>query len=216
MRTSLLEGLRHVDWPAIARVYGNCHATLIGSIVTWWTRQGPDFCAFEAGPRHGRPGTQKAGACDAILAQGTRPEVVVEVEGTNHLGRLEQIGDFLESPMDDLRGLHSGILVAYPTGANATDTGRGREVDWTRLSGLAESMTSTVADQTIIIVTIGKKYEAECSSSPLLRTRNNYYHSSVCDVSARQFLNGRMDGPLCYFPRDAGRAAGPSPVGRLA
>ncbi len=186
---NILEELSKVNWQAAIKTYGNAHASLIGLLVAWWNNISEHHWTLEAAPSWGGRDT---GYCDAILCANNGPRIIVEVEGTNYVAKLDTIQNYFQA--EHMESLYAGILLSY---AYRVQNREYVKPPTQELFVRSINITQENPDKELILITAYKHYE---SIVPEIRRReHDYYCGRICKIESLRVVNGDLMGRRIYY-----------------
>jgi len=188
---------RSVPWGILPRLRGNPHSSLIGLLSHWWLNRAADSWVLDGPPQitgtvNGEPNVKRA--ADLILGSGSLPSVVVEVEGTNHLKKLDTLGMYLRSTESDFSPIDFGVLVSYAYPPERP------VVPIEDIAPALSDLTSTLNGKWVFVLELSK--EPVTVKAPLMQ-RNEYYQYQFKDVRMTASVNGSVtatDDYIVPFP----------------
>jgi hypothetical protein len=175
-----------VPWGVLPRLRGNPHSSLIGLLSHWWLNHSADSWVLDGPPQitgtvNGEPNVRRS--ADLILGSGSLPSAVVEVEGTDHFGKLDTLGLYLRSTAADMAHIGTGILVSYAYPPERP------VVPMADLANAVSDLTMTLKNKWIVLLELPK--EPVTVEAPLMQ-RNEYYRYQFKDVRMVVSINGSM------------------------
>ena len=186
---------RSVPWGILPRLRGNPHSSLIGLLSHWWLNRAADSWVLDGPPQitgtvNGEPNVKRA--ADLILGSGSLPSVVVEVEGTNHLKKLDTLGMYLRSTESDFSPIDFGVLVSYAYPPERP------VVPIEDIAPAVSDLTSTLKGKWVFVLELSK--EPVTVKAPLMQ-RNEYYQYQFTDVRIIMSHDGSMmEETIMPFP----------------
>lgn len=197
-RIDLLEELRRVPWSTLARVYGNCHPTMIGLVTRWWLELSPDtHWVLDGAPSYA---IGNRGRADAVLCDDHGPSGVLEVEASYQAETAKKVGKYLASRRKELAGMWFGILVLYsyePEGSGAAR--HFPAVQDPALHTIVQKLTAQHPGNEILAVTIEKSFDSDTSG---IRATRDYYKGALKFVRGISYVSGKERDRKAYYGTD--------------
>ena len=149
-----------------------------------------DNTALESGPTHARKG-ERRGHCDAVFCEGHSAVGILEVEGGDPVKAARKIGHFF-SAGDHFEPLWFAVLLLYKIGPTGRRGKRKFEFPFvldSPVSAEVRRVSREHPEKSIIVIGLHKEF---LWKQPGIRGKNQYYSSSVIEVSSFPFRGGEL------------------------
>lgn len=169
-----------IPWGVLKGMRGNPHSSIIGLLSSWWiTMEDPNWVL------DGPPTAGNRRVADILMGSTDAPRIVVEVEGTRHLDKLESLRLYLHSEYADLSSVSVGVLVSYAYPPEIPIIPRDEIVE------AARSVSAQLGNKWLILVELQK---APATLSVDVMNRSDYYKYVFSQVDVGPIRGGALSG----------------------
>ena len=169
-----------VPWSVLSGMRGNPHSSIIGLLSNWWiTIEDPNW------ELDGPPTAGNRRVADILMGSTNAPRIVVEVEGTRHLDKLESLRLYLDSTYDDLSSVSVGVLASYAYPPDIPIIPRDEIVE------AAQSVSARLGNKWLILVELHKE---RATVSADVMNRSDYYKYTFSQVNVGPMRGGSFAG----------------------
>jgi hypothetical protein len=169
-----------VPWGVLRGMRGNPHSSIIGLLSEWWiTMEDPNWVL------DGPPTAGNRRVADILMGSSNAPRIVVEVEGTRHVDKLESLRLYLDSEHDDLSSVSVGVLASYAYPPDIPNIPRDEIVE------AARSVSARLGNKWLVLVEL-QKVRVEVSAEVM--NRSDYYKYAFNHVEVGPMRGGSFAG----------------------